>query len=116
MCHVLNQILYSVLPRIVPFEFEDGPASSGEYLSISCMTPEGDLPMDINWFLNNRSVVEYSGISTVKAGKRNLVLNIESVTAEHSGNFTCISRNKAGSVSHTTDLKVNGTSYKRNNL
>lgn len=73
------------------------------------MTPEGDLPLQIQWFLNNKSVIEYVGISTVKAGKRNMVLNIESITADHSGNFTCIAQNKAGSVSFTTDLKVNGT-------
>lgn len=93
----------------MPFAFEDGPASSGQDVSISCMTPEGDLPLQIQWFLNNKSVIEYVGISTVKAGKRNMVLNIESITADHSGNFTCIAQNKAGSVSFTTDLKVNGT-------
>lgn len=53
--------------------------------------------------------MEYAGVTTVKAGKRNQVLDIESVGAEHSGNFTCIAKNKAGSVSYTTDLHVNGT-------
>lgn len=91
--------------------FDDGPASSGQDISVQCMTPEGDLPMDINWYLNEKSVVEYAGITTVKAGKRNMVLNIESVTADHSGNFTCNAKNKAGSVSYTTDLKVFGTNY-----
>lgn len=70
--------------------------------------PEGDLPIDISWYLNHRSIVEYGGITSSKVGKRNLVLNIESVAAEHSGNFTCSARNKAGSVSFTTDLKVYG--------
>lgn len=64
--------------------------------------------MDISWYLNDKNVVEYPGISTVKAGKRNLVLNIGNVMAEHSGNFTCIAKNVAGSVRYTTDLKVNG--------
>ena len=94
----------------MPFVFEDGPASSGQDISIQCMTPEGDLPLEIYWFLNNKSVVEYSGITTARVGKRNMVLNIESVAAEHSGNFSCIASNKAGSVSYTTDLKVNGIS------
>lgn len=73
------------------------------------MTTEGDLPLEISWYLNEKSVVEYPGITTSRVGKRNLVLNIESVAADHSGNFTCIAHNRAGSVSHTTDLKVNGT-------
>lgn len=62
----------------------------------------------MSWYLNNRSIVEYSGITSAKFGKRNLVLNIESVAAEHSGNYTCQANNKAGSVSYTTDLKVFG--------
>lgn len=103
---------FPVLPRIVPFSFEDGPASSGQDISITCTVPEGDLPIDISWFLNDKSINEYSGITTVKAGKRNQVLNIETVAAEHSGNFTCVANNKAGSVRYTADLFVNGTLIK----
>lgn len=62
----------------------------------------------MTWYLNNKSIVEYSGISSAKFGKRNLVLNIESVKAEHSGNYTCLANNKAGTVSYTTELKVYG--------
>ena len=64
--------------------------------------------MEMKWFLNNRSIAEYSGISSSRFGKRNLLLNIESITAEHSGDFKCEVSNKAGSVSYTADLKVYG--------
>lgn len=67
------------------------------------------MPIEISWYLNRKRIVEYAGITTSKMGKRNLMLNIESVTAEHSGNFTCSASNKAGSVSYTTDLNVYGT-------
>lgn len=97
-----------VLPRIVPFAFEDGPASSGQDITVYCTVPEGDLPIDISWYLNNKSIVEYPGITSAKFGKRNLVLNIESVAAAHSGNYTCLANNKAGFVSFTTNLEVNG--------
>lgn len=94
---------------MAPFAFEVGTASTGQDVSVTCTVPEGDLPIDISWYLNNKSIAEYAGIATVKAGKRNQVLNIESVTADHSGNFTCIAKNKAGSSDFTTDLKVYGT-------
>lgn len=93
----------------MPFSFEDGPASSGQDVSVTCTVPEGDMPIDISWYLNEKSIVKYAGITTVKAGKRNQVLNIESVTEEHSGNFTCNAKNKAGSFSYSTDLQVYGT-------
>lgn len=99
----------SVIPRIVPFTFEKGPASTGQDITVMCAVPDGDLPIEISWYLNEKSLVEYSGISSTKFGKRNQVLSIESVDAQHSGNYTCSARNKAGSVSYTTELKVYGT-------
>lgn len=89
--------------------FEKGPASTGQDITVMCAIPDGDLPIDITWSLNDRSIVEYSGISTSKIGKRNQALTIESVAAEHSGNYTCSAKNNAGSVTYTTDLKVYGT-------
>ena len=92
----------------MPFYFEDGPASSGQDITVTCAVPEGDLPIDIQWYLNDQEVARYRGITAAKFGKRNMVLNIESVTADHSGNYSCVASNKAGSVSYTTDLKVYG--------
>lgn len=97
------------MPRIVPFAFEKGPASTGQDITVMCAVPDGDLPIEINWFLNGKSIVEFSGISSTKFGKRNQVLSIESVAADHSGNYTCSSKNHAGSVNYTTELKVYGT-------
>lgn len=74
-----------------------------------CSVPNGDLPMTITWFLNGKSAVEYSGMSSTKLGKRSLVLSIESVGAEHSGNYTCLAKNIAGTTEYTTELKVYGT-------
>ena len=95
----------------MPFSFEDGPASSGQDISVFCTVPEGDLPMNINWYLNNKSIAEYNGISSSRAGKRNLVLTIESVAAEHTGEYKCEASNRAGSISYTTELKVYGSEH-----
>lgn len=74
-----------------------------------CAVPDGDLPINITWYLNEKSIDQYSGISSTKFGKRNQVLSIESVDAQHSGNYSCSAKNKAGAVSYTTELKVYGT-------
>lgn len=54
---------------------------------------------------------EYAGITTVKLGNRNSVLNIDSVTANHAGNFTCNAANLAASLNFTSELVVKGTQY-----
>lgn len=36
------------------------------------------------------------------------MLTIASVSADHSGNYTCTATNHAGSVSYTTPLVING--------
>lgn len=99
-----------VLPMIVPFAFDKGPARSGQDISITCTVSDGDLPLDIEWVLNDKPVSTYASINSAKFGKRNMVLSIESVSAEHSGNYTCEASNKAGRASFSTDLKVYGTS------
>lgn len=38
-------------------------------------------------------------------------LTVSSVTAGHSGNYTCTAKNKAGFVSYSTILNVNGIMY-----
>lgn len=42
--------------------------------------------------------------------KRRSVLEIEAVSANHAGEYTCSVSNKAGAASHSTALIVNGNS------
>ena len=48
------------------------------------------------------------GISTTPMGPRASFLSIESVGHRHSGEYTCVARNKAGNASYSAYLKVNG--------
>lgn len=97
-----------VLPRITPFAFEEGPAQVGQYLTLHCSVPLGDLPMQIEWTLNGQSIGERLGISTLAVGSRSSVLTIDSVEAPHAGNFTCQAKNLAGQQRFTTLLNVYG--------
>ncbi|XP_030242111.1 Down syndrome cell adhesion molecule-like protein Dscam2 isoform X7 [Drosophila navojoa] len=100
------EVQVMVLPRITPFAFEEGPAQVGQYLTLHCSVPLGDLPMQIEWTLNGQSIDERLGISTLAVGSRSSVLTIESVEAPHAGNFTCHAKNLAGQQRFTTLLNV----------
>lgn len=67
------------------------------------------MPISFKWFFNNRPVKEFSGITTVKLGNRNSVLNIDSVTGKHAGQYTCEASNEAASINYTSQLIINGT-------
>lgn len=73
-----------------------------------CLVLSGDLPVDISWLFNDYPVNSYSGISISKVSKKNSILTIESVGGRHAGNYTCIARNEANTVSHSAELIVNG--------
>lgn len=97
-----------VAPRITPFAFEDSSINAGEYATVQCAVPNGDLPMNIEWKFNGESLKQYSEISISKIGKRGSILTIESVSYNLAGNYTCIGTNRAGSYQHTAELSVNG--------
>jgi hypothetical protein len=98
------------LPTIFPFDFGEEPADTQSMVSINCGVTKGDLPMIIKWLFNGKEL--NSGDNDViitKSGQRNSMLSIEAVNSNHVGNYTCVARNKAGFVQHSSELKVIGT-------
>lgn len=77
-------------------------------MSLTCNVHKGDTPVNIKWFLNGVPVEEISDITISRGGKKVSMLNIDSVQAEHSGNYTCLAQNRAGTSSYSTSLNVNG--------
>lgn len=100
----------SVLPQIVPFSFGDIPVYSGRSTHVTCFISEGDLPLYVNWNFRGRSLYSQEGVTVTKIGKKASLLLIESVTENHSGNYTCTAKNKAGFVHYTATLYVYGIS------
>lgn len=95
-------------PHVAPLEFSDNPINSDEMASVSCIVAKGDFPIDITWLLNSKIIDNYPGISIVKTNKRISQLNIDSVQAEHAGEYVCLAKNPAGVTSSSTILHVNG--------
>lgn len=101
-------LLFKVPPRIIPFAFEEGPAQTGQFITLQCTVPEGDLPLSIQWKLNGQIASVNLGITTTKVGQRSSLLTIDSVDEHHSGNYTCQAENRASSQNYTSVLMVNG--------
>lgn len=101
----------TVLPYIVPFEADES-VFAGETVQLNCQVSKGDLPLDIKWhfhgFDNSSS---HLGIMTTKMTSRTSFLSIAAATASHSGNYTCVASNTAGSTNHSTVLNVHGQSH-----
>lgn len=98
-----------VLPQILPFEFGE-PVDALDMATVNCAVTKGDLPVDVYWKFNGYRVFgSNDGILITRSGQRISVLSIESARSRHSGVYTCIASNSAGSVEHSAELHVNGT-------
>lgn len=97
-----------MLPEIIPFEFGGDETNSGDMVSVMCTVHKGDFPIDIHWTLNNRTLEKVDGISIMRTNKRISQLSIDSVQADHAGEYMCHAKNSAGIATHSTMLHVNG--------
>lgn len=96
-------------PVISPFAFGDTPLNRGEMASVTCLVPQGDLPLDIYWTLNSALIVTgEDGYSVMRINKRTSLLNIDSLEGIHRGVYKCIANNSAGYSEFVSELNVNG--------
>lgn len=100
-------VISLVVPKIVPFTFGDSPIFAGQSTQITCLISEGDSPINITWVFDGSDKIKSLGVSTM-GGPKVSMLFIDSVDSRHTGNYTCIATNKAGSVEYTTVLGVHG--------
>ena len=82
--------------------------NEGEYAQITCSVNRGDEPLKITWSLKGDVISSEPSLTTSMIGRRSSILIIDSVGYRHSGVYTCHAANKAGSVSYSTELLVNG--------
>lgn len=101
-------ILLTVPPKLAPFATNDEPLHLGDYFQLTCAVVHGDFPYNITWYFNDEPITYFDGVSILMHGKRSSSLNIESVSAQHSGNYSCKGSNRAGQASITSTLSIRG--------
>uniref|UniRef100_A0A182WFX7 Down syndrome cell adhesion molecule n=1 Tax=Anopheles minimus TaxID=112268 RepID=A0A182WFX7_9DIPT len=101
-----SELKVIVPPILLPFEFGDEPSDMASTTTVSCAVAKGDTPIEINWTFNGGMIFSNDGILISKSGQKISILSIESVQPRHAGNYTCIAKNRAGLVEHTSELKV----------
>lgn len=95
-----------VTPSIIPFSYDE-IVNVGDAFNLFCQISKGDKPIVIKWSF--RGFDDSHGIQIVT--NRILdssLLSISNATASHSGTYTCIASNNAGSSSYATNITVNG--------
>ncbi|RZC32102.1 I-set domain containing protein, partial [Asbolus verrucosus] len=98
----------NVPPQIVPFDFGETTTNSGDMATVNCAVTKGDFPMNISWSLNGKPISEVSGVTVGQINKRISTLSVDSVEAQHAGEYVCTAQNKAGTITHSAALYVNG--------
>lgn len=96
------------MPYIVPFEADES-VFAGESVQLNCHVSKGDLPLDIKWHFHGfENTSSHLGIMTSKMTLRTSFLSIAAASADHSGTYTCVAINRAGSTNHSTVVNVHG--------
>ncbi|XP_047359394.1 Down syndrome cell adhesion molecule-like protein Dscam2 isoform X45 [Vespa velutina] len=103
------EVQVMVAPQIAPFSIGDEPVNWGEQVSAICSIVKGDSPIDIQWSLNGEPITArtHPDITIQKTGKKTSLLTIDSVTAHHAGEYSCVASNLVGSVTRSAVLSVN---------
>ncbi|KAJ8721463.1 hypothetical protein PYW07_002238 [Mythimna separata] len=103
------EVQVMVPPLIMPFNFGEVPFNPGDTAVVNCVASKGDLPLDISWTFSSETMDSslQRDIMTMPLSPRASILTINSVSANHQGNYTCIVQNAAGRAEYAATLVVN---------
>ncbi|KAL4143242.1 hypothetical protein QTP88_005598 [Uroleucon formosanum] len=100
-----SQLMVNVLPHIVPFSVDE-KVRSGDSIQLNCHVSKGDKPLELNWLFNDDELSSELSVTTTKLGSSSSVLTIGTVSAAHTGKYTCIASNRIGSYNYSTYINV----------
>lgn len=96
-----------VTPSIIPFSYDE-IVNVGDAFNLFCQISKGDKPIVIKWSFRGFDDSRAIQIVTKRISDKSSLLLISNATASHSGTYTCMATNNAGSSSYSTNITVNG--------
>lgn len=91
----------------MPIQAMTNMLREGMRAAISCQILEGDLPVSFRWERNGKQVLGTGNEVIRRLDEYSTSLVVENITSEHSGNYSCIASNVAGTEKFTVPLTVN---------
>ncbi|XP_058457684.1 cell adhesion molecule Dscam2 isoform X6 [Malaya genurostris] len=100
-----GEVTVIVPPNIEPFSFQDGLAEGMRTRTV-CGVSKGDAPLSLKWLKDGEPLSSLLGANVSTLDQYSSLLNIPSLSAAHSGDYTCVASNPAAEVKFTASLQV----------
>lgn len=100
-------IFFPVPPIIEPFSFQDGLAEGMRTRTV-CGVSRGDAPLTLRWLKDGEPLPSILGANVTSLDQYSSLLSIPSLSAKHSGDYTCVATNPAAEFKYTASLQVKG--------
>lgn len=89
-----------------PFSFSPNLQEGGR-AQVTCSVSSGDLPIHFSWLKDGLQLPPTLQVEEMM-DEFFSILVFKRVTAQHSGQYTCVASNSAATVNHTAQLLVKG--------
>ena len=96
-----------VPPTIEPFSFQDDLAE-GMRTRLICGVSRGDAPISLRWLKDGEPFPAVLAANITLLDQYSSLLSILSLTASHTGDYTCVATNSASEARYTANLQVKG--------
>lgn len=74
-----------------------------------CGVSRGDAPLTLRWLKDGEPLPSILGANVTSLDQYSSLLSIPSLSAKHSGDYTCVATNPAAEFKFTASLQVKGT-------
>ncbi|XP_022216725.2 Down syndrome cell adhesion molecule-like protein Dscam2 isoform X3 [Drosophila obscura] len=100
-----GEVTVIVPPSIEPFAFQEGLAEGMRTRTV-CGVSRGDAPLKLIWLKDGEPLPDLLGANVTMLDQYSSLLSIPSLSATHSGEYTCVAKNPAAEIKYTALLQV----------